>query len=493
MNKRYLLILLPLLAACSRPVTPELHTLATPTLEPDYAGVTFPVNIAAPSFVITDSAAQWQTQVGRCGHEPEITVRSGSDGCVSLPLKPWHKLLASAAGDSIYLRFAAKGSDGKWNQAADIVCPVSTDSIDGYLMYRLLYPGYELWSSMGIYQRNLETYEQKPILENKDFDQQCINCHNFAANDPGKGMMVHVRGQEGGTLILRNGKVEKINSSFIGANHGATYPSWSRDGRFIAFSANQVGQIFHSAGNKPIEVVDQAADLMVYSVEQHKAYSADTLMGAKSIETFPNWSHDGRTIYFCRALVSSPDLSANRPDSVHYDLCAINFDPTTCRFSDFRVLYDAAADSASVSFPRVSPDGKWLMFTRMTYGTFSIWHPESQLCIMNLSTGQWHEMAEVNSPESIDSYHNWGSNGRWFVFSSKRLDGLWARPFFAHFDTETGVATKPFVLPQKKAEFYREFTKTFNIPELIINPADPDSEALLNAIHSSPTTITLEK
>ncbi len=493
MNKRFLLILLPLLAACSRPVTPELHTLAPPALEPDYAGVTFPVNIAAPAFVITDSAVQWQTQVGRCGYDPEITVRSGSDGCVSLPLKAWRKLLASAAGDSIYLRFAALGADGKWNQAADIVCPVSADSIDRYLTYRLLYPGYELWSTMGIYQRDLESYQQKPLLENKDFDQQCINCHNFAANDPKRGMMVHVRGREGGTLIMRDGKVEKINSSFVGANHGATYPSWSRDGRFIAFSANKVGQIFHSAGNKPIEVVDEAADLMVYSVEQHKAYSADEITGADAIETFPNWSPDGRTLYFCRALVSDPALSAENPDSIHYDLCAINFDPTACRFSDFRVLYDAAADSASVSFPRVSPDGKWLMFTRMTYGTFSIWHPESQLCILNLLTGQWREMTEVNAPAAIDSYHSWGSDGRWFVFSSKRMDGLWARPYFARFDSATGVATKPFALPQKQPTFYREFTKTFNIPELIANPADPDAEALLNAIHSDPQPVTLQK
>ncbi|MBD5325089.1 MAG: cytochrome C biosynthesis protein [Bacteroides sp.] len=494
MIKRLTLLALPLLAACSRPVAPELHTLATPALEPDYAGVTFPANIAAPTFIITDSAAAWQTQVGRCGLEPAITVSSGADGYVTLPLKPWRKLLAEAAGDSIYLRFAAKGADGKWNQAPDIVCPVAADSIDRYLTYRLLYPGYELWSAIGIYQRDLESYTQTPILENKDFDNQCINCHNFASNDPGKGMMVHVRGKDGGTLISRNGKVEKISSSFTGAAHGATYPSWSRDGRFIAFSANQVGQIFHSSGMKPIEVVDESADLMVYDVERHRAYSADTLCGNHAIETFPNWSPDGRTLYFCRALVSDPTQSANAPEMTHYDLCAIDFDAANGSFSNFRTLYDAAADSASVSFPRVSPDGRWLMFTRMTYGTFSIWHPESQLCLLDLHSGQWREMTEVNAPDAVDSYHSWSSTGRWFVFSSKRLDGLWARPFIAAFDPQTGRATKPLAVPQKSPDFYRAFTKTFNIPELIANPADPNASALLNAIHSEmPQPIILEK
>ncbi|MDE6513238.1 MAG: cytochrome C biosynthesis protein [Muribaculaceae bacterium] len=489
-----LLSLILLLGACSRPVTPSLHTLPAPALEPDYAGVTFPVNIAAPTFMITDSASAWQTQIGRCGADPEITVSSGADGAVTIPLKAWKKLLASAAGDSIYLRFAARTASGEWNQAPDIICPVSADSIDRYLTYRLLYPGYELWSAIGIYERDLESYVQKPILENKDFDSQCINCHNYAANDPTKGMMVHVRGKDGGTLIARNGKVEKISSSFQGANHGATYPSWSRDGRFIAFSANQIGQTFHSAGSKPIEVIDQAADLMVYDVENHKAYSADTLTGTHAIETFPNWSPDGRTLYFCRAFVSYPEMAEQHADSVHYDLCAIDFNPANGQFSNFRTLYDAAADSASVSFPRVSPDGNWLMFTRMVYGNFSIWHPESQLCILNLRTGQWRELSEVNSPDAVDSYHCWGSSGRWFVFSSKRLDGLWARPFIASFDPQTGRATKPFALPQKKPEFYRTFTKTFNIPELIQNPASANASELLNAIHSQqPQAITLTK
>ncbi len=482
------------LAACSGPVEPTQHNLAVPTLEPDYAGVTFPVNIAAPTFIITDSASAWQTQIGRCGAEPEITVRSGADGAVKIPLKAWKKLLGSAAGDSIYLRFAAKGADGQWNQAPDVVCPVAADSIDRYLTYRLLYPGYELWSTIGIYQRDLESYDQTPILENKDFDFQCINCHNYAANDPRKGMMVHVRGKDGGTLIAIDGKVEKISSSFIGANHGATYPSWSRDGRFIAFSANKIGQTFHSAGSKPIEVIDQAADLMVYDVSTHRAYSADTLMGDHAVETFPNWSPDGRTLYFCRALVSHPEMPENFADSVHYDLCAIDFNPADGKFSNFRTLYDAAADTASVSFPRVSPDGNWLMFTRMVYGNFSIWHPESQLCILDLRTGRWRELSEVNAPDAVDSYHCWGSSGRWFVFSSKRLDGLWARPFLASFNPQTGRAAKPFVLPQKSPDFYRTFTKTFNIPELIQNPADANAAELLNAIHSQqPQTVQLTK
>lgn len=476
------------LAACSGPQKPAQHTLPVPELKPDYAGVTFPPNIAAPSFVIQGDAERWQTEIGRFGHDPEIVVVG--DIAVNIPLKKWHALLDAAKGDSIYFRFAAM-RNGQWNGAVnDVVCPVSDTPVDGYLVYRLLYPGYELWSAIGIYERNLADYDQKPILENKDFDTQCINCHNFSANDPEQGMMIHVRGKQGGTLISRNGKVEKINSRFLGATHGATYPGWSRDGKFIAFSANDVGQVFHTYGSKPIEVLDKGADLMVYNVETRTAYSDSAISGNGYFETFPNWAPDNRTLFFCRAKVANAETIINTPDSIRYDLCAIDFDPATGKFSNLRMLYDAAADSASVSFPRCSPDGRWLMFTRSSYGTFSIWHPESQLCIMDLRSGQWREMDEVNS-NSIESYHSWSKDGRWFVFSSKRLDGLWARPYFAAFDPATGRAAKPFALPQKSATFYDTFTKTFNIPELITTPV-VNADALLHGIiGQQPVDVTL--
>lgn len=451
-------------------------------MTPEYRGATFPVNIAAPAFVLesdNNNIQGYMVQLGREGKAPAIQIKTNKDGKVCVPLKKWSKLLESAAGGNIYIRVLAN-IGGHWMLDESVLAsPVSECPIDNYLCYRLLYPGYELWTAIGIYERNLTNYDQKPILENKDFDRQCINCHNFSANNPEQGLMIHVRGAQGGTLVSRGGKVEKINSRFTGANHGATYPGWSHDGRFIAFSANDVGQVFHSSGSKPIEVVDRAADLMVYDVETHTAYSDSTISGDRYIETFPNWAPDGRTIFFCR----TDGVNESSPlDSMRYDLCSIAFDPRTGRFSDMKVLYAASADSASVSFPRCSPDGRWLMFTRSSYGNFSIWHPESDLCLMDLTTGEWRPLDEVNS-ESIESYHSWDSSGRWFVFSSKRMDGLWARPFIAAFDPATGRASTPFCLPQKSPDFYQEFTRTFNIPELITTPV-VNTDALLHGIIS---------
>ena len=78
------------------------------------------------------------------------------------------ELTEQAAGQEIFIRIAVR-QNGSWTGFTDIKDTVSQDPIDPYLVYRLLYPGYELWNEMGIYQRDLTGYEEFPVLENKDF------------------------------------------------------------------------------------------------------------------------------------------------------------------------------------------------------------------------------------------------------------------------------------------------------------------------------------
>ena len=195
---------------------------------------------------------------------------------------------------------------------ADIQDSISVHPIDSFLAYRLLYPGYELWNEMGIYQRDLTTYEQTSIVENKNFGKQCVNCHTFNRNSA-ETMMIHVRGKQGGTLICHNGEIEKVDPKPGEYKNGATYPSWHPSGRYLAFSANEIQQFFHSSGQKPIEVSDLAADLMIYDVKNHETFTDSLVYGEQYMETFPTWTPDGKMIYFaglkdigkeCRWIVS---------------------------------------------------------------------------------------------------------------------------------------------------------------------------------------------
>ncbi|MCM1029065.1 MAG: hypothetical protein NC342_05630 [Pseudoflavonifractor sp.] len=476
-------ILLPIavaiaLTGCSQAPTPEDTSAAPVEIYPDYASVTFPVNIAAPAFEpLIEGADAAHLLVGIKGKEPVISVRG--DGLSLLPpLNQWHELLQEAAGGDIYFRILTR-TDGHWTQHPDITATISPDSIDSHIAYRMLYPGYELWRRVGIYQRDLTGYAQTPILENKDMDGNCLNCHSFAANNPAT-LQIHLRGKHKGTLIARDGEVSKVMPSNPSLPNGATYPTWHPDGRFIAYSTNDVMQGFHTFGTKPIEVVDMSADIMVYDTETGKSFTSPAVADTAFFETFPAWDPVSGDIWFARAKARTADESLT---STRYDLCRIPFDQSTGAFGDTVVtVYPAADMGKSVSFPRVSPDGRHLMFTLSDYGTFSIWHPESQLMLLDLATGLVRPLDEVNDPESVDSYHTWSSTGRWFAFSSKRLDGLAARPFIACFDPATGRAGKPFVMPQKSSRYYDDQSLTYNVPELITGPVTITDKLLDTAL-----------
>lgn len=465
MNIRLLIIFLLFvcLYGCTTYRQPDTCLDTPPAIYPDYSAVTFPSNIAPPNFIIQEEAEKYQTSIGIKGEPEEIVIHDDTP-LVRIPEKKWKALLEKAVGKEILFRIALR-KNNTWTGYAAIENKVSAHPIDPYLVYRLLYPGYELWNEMGIYQRDLTGYKQTPVAENRNFGKQCVNCHTFNQNSP-DNMMLHVRGKQGGTLIYRDGKLEKVNPKLQGHKYGATYPAWHPSGKYIAFSANEIQQFFHTSGQKPIEVSDLGADLIIYDVEKHRTYTDSLVNGDAYMETFPTWSPDGKNLYFCRAKGYRQGMPL---DSIRYDLYRIRFDAENEKLHTPECVYNASASGHSVSFPRISPNGKWLMFTQSDYGNFSIWHPESDLYLLNLINGEIRNIHEVNS-QDVESFHTWSSTGHWFVFSSKRLDGLWARPYFAAFDPETGEAGKPFLLPQKDPRFYDTFTYTFNLPELIKAP-----------------------
>lgn len=99
---------------------------------------------------------------------------------------------------------------------------------------------------------------------------------------------------------------------------------------------------------------------------------------------------------------------------------------------------------------------------------FHIWHHDADLWMMDLQTGACGPMNEVNSNDT-ESYHTWSSNGRWLVVSSRRDDGTFTRPFFAHIDKD-GKCSKPFELPQADPDYHRQFLRCYNIPEFMKGP-----------------------
>jgi len=192
-------------------------------------------------------------------------------------------------------------------------------------------------------------------------------------------------------------------------------------------------------------------------------------------ETWPSWAPDGRYLYYCRA----PKTPIEKHREVRYDLVRASFDLASLKWGEPETLASAKETSRSAGLPRISPDGRWLLFCMSKYGNFPVWQPSSDLCVMDLQTRKIRRL-DINSDQS-ESWHSWSSNGRWIVFSSKRLDGLFARPHFSYVD-EQGTFHKPFVLPQKDPAFYNSYLYTFNLPELIREPVSVKAADLSRAM-----------
>ena len=198
-------------------------------------------------------------------------------------------------------------------------------------------------------------------------------------------------------------------------------------------------------------------------------------------ETFPAFSPDGRTLYFCSAEAKK---IPEEYKEIRYNLCSIDFDPSTGTFgSRIDTLVNAEALGKSVSFPRPSYDGKYIMFTLSDYGNFSIWHKEANLWLLDLTSGDLRELSEVNSDDT-ESFHNWSSNSRWFVFSSRRGDGLYTRLYLASMD-ENGKISKPFLLPQEDPEtYYDRSVYSYNVPDFVNAPILLDTKVFEKRITS---------
>ena len=456
--------LLLLYTACTETVSDAKQEAVQPVVYPDYIGVTIPVNIAPLNFCMADESILRIDAVITDSHGNSL--HSQGEESTDFDLDDWHKLLGENRGDSLSVTVSAKKEDG-WHTYQPFSFYVSPDSIDYGLCYRLIEPGYEVWSKMGIYERDLSTFEERALIENTQFEG-CVNCHSFNRANPAD-MSLHIRGPHGATLLRHNDSpLTAYNTKTPQTLGFCVYPYWHPSGRFIAYSTNATSQLFHSAHRNRVEVFDTASDLQVYVVEKNELLLSPLLKQDSIYETYPVFSADGRSLYFCAAR-ALPEGS-HQLDSIRYNLYRIDFDPKTGSFGNsIDVVIDAEAQQKSVSFPRPSYDGRFLCYTLSDYGQFSIWHHEADLYLLDLATGESRPMTGANSADT-ESFHNWSTNSRWLVLSSRRDDGLFTRPYFCHVDAK-GAVTKAFMLPQRSPRrFYRDRFLSFNVPDFIIAP-----------------------
>lgn len=453
--------LLCLLSACrSKPENVTVSSLPAP-IYPDYTDVTIPCNVAPLNFLLRNGADAVEVKVK--GKNNSLTVYGSNE--VRFSMKDWKNLLEKETGNILWVQVTAR-VNGHWTAYKKFSWEVVKDRIDSYLSYRLIEPGYEVWCDIRICERDIENFDERVLADNNQLGNSCMNCHVYG-NQSGKLSLFHLRGKDGGSILNRDGNLRKLNLKTDKMISPAVYGGLHPSGRFGVFSTNIIIPEFHTQGSRRMEVYDTLSDLVVADFDKNRIFTSPLISNEKVLETFPTFSPDGKYIYFCSApLVKLPEEVIK----MKYSLCRIAFDAFTQQFgTTVDTIWNARTMGKSACFPKISPDGKYLLFTLADYGTFPIWHRETDLYMIDLRTGVVDNLAVVNSNCS-DTYHSWSSNSRWFVFASKRDNGQYGKPYFAYID-KNGCARKPFVLPQKNPSFYDEFLYSYNIPELSASKA----------------------
>jgi len=455
-----------------------------PRISPDYVGVVLPPNIAPMNFLVNERGSRYLVRMSS-DSGPAVEVHGRSPEVV-IPAAKWRRLLEANRGKHLAVDVTVQGDDGRWTRFETIRNTIAREEIDGYLIYRTFKPLYSYWGPISFHQRNLGTFDEQCLLDNEDLGSRagCMNCH-MPYRNRADTMVMQVRGPGGGMLLLKDGAIQKVETRTPRNKAPAAVASWHPDGRLIVFTTSKVQQFFHMAGSEVRDAIDMNSNLIVYSLDDQRVTSTPQITRPEFLEAWPQWSTDGKHLYFCRADKRWTDDDVVPPEryrDVRYSLVRIGYDADAGRWGEVETVLSAERVGKSITIPRFSPDGRWCVVCMSNYSYQASFQADADLYIIDMATGEYRRL-ECSSDLS-ESWHSWSSNGRWLAFSSKRRDGQFLRAYFSYIDA-AGKAHKPVLMPQENPRFYDRSITVYHVPELTTGPVPVTPDQLLAAIRSA--------
>lgn len=304
----------------------------------------------------------------------------------------------------------------------------------------------------------------------------CTNCHSFSADGKTLGMDLDgPHGDKGSYLIapvVRETVVEEKDviswNAFPGKPEGhKTIGFLSRvspDGAHVVTTLNEEVYVCNFLDHRFLQVFYPTRGILGYYSRATGEIRA--LPGADDpayVHCDAVWTPDGEHLVFARAEARDayaedgtlPDR-ANAPEEtqIQYDLYRIPFDGG--RGGKPEPIAGASRNGMSNTFPKVSPDGKWIVFVQCRNG--QLMRPDSTLWIVPAAGGPARPM-RCNT-RRMNSWHSFSPNGRWMVFSSK-ANTPYTQMFLTHID-EHGNDSPAVLIPDSTAA-----NRAVNIPEFV--------------------------
>jgi len=309
----------------------------------------------------------------------------------------------------------------------------------------------------------------------------CTNCHSFSADGKTLGMDLDgPQGDKGAYVVApvtRETKFETKHviswNSFPDKPEGQKTVGFlsriSPDGQYAATTLNESVYVCNFMDYRFLQVFFPTRGTLGYY--NRSTGEIKTLPGAddpKYVHCDPVWSPDGEYLVFARAEARDPYPKngklaerANDPaeTQIQYDLYRIPF--RGGQGGPPEPIAGASDNGMSNTFPKVSPDGKWLVFVQCRNG--QLMRPDSTLWIVPAAGGKARRMRCNTS--LMNSWHSFSPNSRWLVFSSK-ANTPYTQMFLTHLD-EDGNDSPAVLVPNSTAA-----NRAVNIPEFVNVPYD---------------------
>lgn len=326
--------------------------------------------------------------------------------------------------------------------------------------------------------RDIRQPESRTLLKEMP---TCANCHSFSNDGKTFGMDVDGPVNEKGLYavvpvqkhmtIESKDLVHWSNESEIGQTRVGFMSQISPDGRYVvstfAGPSQKLGNSYYVTNftdYRFLQVFYPTRGILAWYDRstglRHPLPGADD---QRYVQTDGVWSPDGKYIVFARAIAVSPWTPGQEPalransageTQIKYDLYRIPFNNGKGGVPE-RIV-GASENGMSNNFPKVSPDGRWIVFVQCSNG--QLMRPDSQLFIVPFAGGVARRMRANTS--LMNSWHSFSPNGRWMVFSSKARS-RYTQMYLTHIDA--GGNDSPAILIDNATASNR----AVNIPEFV--------------------------